>query len=130
MTGADGAAGEIGYSLRADLDVGLPLGRPRPLEDMISGQALARRAPTPMAAADIFGAAAAQPGLDRLVSQFVTELAFHVVNLAIFVNPARIAVGGGLVESGSGCGRAWRKPRRAPRSRPNWYPPASPQTRR
>ena len=66
---------------------------------MISGQALARRAPTAMAAADVFGAAAAEPGLDRLVSDFVTELAFHVVNLAIFVNPARIAVGGGLVQS-------------------------------
>jgi hypothetical protein len=79
--------------------VGLPLGARVPLEDMISGQALARRAPTAMAAADVFGAAAAEPGLDRLVSDFVTELAFHVVNLAIFVNPARIAVGGGLVQS-------------------------------
>jgi hypothetical protein len=69
------------------------------LEDMISGQALARRAPEPMRAADVFGAAASEPGLDRLVTEFVTELAFHVVNLAISVNPARIAVGGGLVRS-------------------------------
>ena len=99
IAGADGAAGEIGYNLRALPDVGLPLGARVPLEDMISGQALARRAPAPMAAADVFGAAAAEPGLDRLVSDFVTELAFHVVNLAIFVNPARIAVGGGLVQS-------------------------------
>ena len=99
IAGADGAAGEIGYNLRALPDVGLPLGARIPLEDMISGQALARRAPTAMAAADVFGAAAAEPGLDRLVSEFVTELAFHVVNLAIFVNPARIAVGGGLVQS-------------------------------
>ena len=63
--------------------MGLPLGARVPLEDMISGQALARRAPESMAAADVFGAAAAEPGLDRLVSEFVTELAFHVVNLAI-----------------------------------------------
>jgi len=47
----------------------------------------------------VFGAAASEPGLDRLVTEFVTELAFHVVNLAISVNPARIAVGGGLVRS-------------------------------
>jgi glucokinase len=99
VAGAHGAAGEIGYNLRALSDVGLPLDARVPLEDMISGQALARRAPQPMAAADVFGAADAQPGLDRLVSEFVTELAFHVVNLAISVNPARIAVGGGLVQS-------------------------------
>ena len=99
VAGADGAAGEIGYNLRALADVGLPLGARVPLEDMISGQALARRAPQPMAAADVFGAADAEPRLDRLVSEFVTELAFHVVNLAISVNPARIAVGGGLVQS-------------------------------
>jgi len=66
---------------------------------MISGQALGRRAPQSMAAADVFGAAADEPGLDLLVSEFVSELAFHVVNLAISVNPARIAVGGGLVRS-------------------------------
>ena len=98
VAGANGAAGEIGYNLRALQDVGLPLGARVPLEDMISGQALARRAPESMAAADVFGAAA-EPRLDRLVSDFVTELAFHVVNLAICVNPARIAVGGGLVQS-------------------------------
>jgi glucokinase len=99
VTGAHGAAGEIGYNLRSLADVGLPLGGRVPLEDMISGQALARRAPQSMAAADVFGAAAGEPGLDLLVSEFVTELAFHVVNIAICVNPARIAVGGGLVQS-------------------------------
>ncbi len=99
VAGADGAAGEIGYNLRALADVGLPLRARVPLEDMISGQALARRAPGAMEAADVFGAAASEPGLDRLVTDFVTELAFHVVNLAISVNPARIAVGGGLVRS-------------------------------
>jgi glucokinase len=98
VTGAHGAAGEIGYNLRGLADVGVPLGARVPLEDMISGQALARRAPQSMAAADVFGAAD-EPGLDLLVSEFVTELAFHVVNLAICVNPARIAVGGGLVQS-------------------------------
>jgi len=132
--GANGAAGEIGYNLRALADVGLALGDRVPLEDMISGQALARRAATldrtpdgtdrtpdgtdrtpdgtaaeargsaradgrPLAAADVLTASAAEPDLDQLASDFVTELAFHVVNLAILVNPVRIAVGGGLVRS-------------------------------
>jgi glucokinase len=120
VVGANGAAGEIGYNLRALSDVGLALGDRVLLEDMISGQALARRAaalppapdpadpstPTPatpaskpLAAVDVLTASPAEPGLDRLASEFVTELALHLVNLAIFVNPVRIAVGGGLVRS-------------------------------
>ena len=108
-------------------DVGLPLGARVPLEDMISGQALARRAPRSMAAADVFGAAAGEPGLDRLVSDFVTELAFHVVNLAIVREPGPDRGGRRHWSTpGSGCGRAWsRRSRRAPRSRPSWWPPAS-----
>jgi glucokinase len=76
-----------------------------PLEDMISGQALARRAAShsahgqPIAAGEVFEASRDDANLDRLVTDFVTELAFHVVNLAICVNPVRIAVGGGMVRS-------------------------------
>jgi glucokinase len=104
VTGANGAAGEIGYNLRSVADVGLALEARMPLEDMISGQALARQASRqarpggrPMTASDVFEASADEPELDHLLSQFVTELAFHLVNLAICVNPVRIAVGGGLV---------------------------------
>jgi glucokinase len=155
IAGANGAAGEIGYNLRALADVGLTLEDRVPLEDMISGQALDRRAAAldpgpgapartaggpartpdgpartanspartpdgpartanspartanspaspdgrPLAAADVLTANAAEPDLDQLASEFVAELAFHVVNLAILVNPVRIAVGGGLVRS-------------------------------
>jgi glucokinase len=72
---------------------------------MVSGQALAARAAAGeqraerLTAADIFAAGAADPELDALIDEFVTELAFHLVNLAILVNPARIAVGGGMVRS-------------------------------
>jgi len=38
-------------------------------------------------------------GLDDLITAFVDELAFHLVNLAILVNPAKIAVGGGMTRS-------------------------------
>ncbi len=34
-----------------------------------------------------------------MVNDFVDELAFHLVNAAILINPARIAVGGGMVGS-------------------------------
>jgi glucokinase len=52
-----------------------------------------------MTAAEVFAAGASDPRLDALLSEFVAELAYHVVNLAISINPARIAVGGGLVGS-------------------------------
>jgi predicted NBD/HSP70 family sugar kinase len=103
--GGNGAAGEIGYNLRTASDVGVPLAARVPLEDMISGQAMARRAAgqsahgRPMAAGEVFEASLGDQGLGRLVTDFVTELAFHVVNLAICLNPVRIAVGGGMVQS-------------------------------
>lgn len=105
LNGSNGAAGEIGYNLRAAADVGVPLAARTMLEDMISGQALARRAAGhtehggPMEAAAVFEAGPADPGLDSLLTDFVTELAFHLVNLAIAINPVRIAVGGGMVRS-------------------------------
>jgi glucokinase len=105
LRGGNGAAGEIGYNLRSAADVGVPLAARTMLEDMISGQALARRATGHTApgelmdAAEVFEASRDVPGLDDLVTEFVAELAFHVVNLAICINPVRIAVGGGMVRS-------------------------------
>jgi len=127
LSGSQGAAGEIGYSLRQPADVGRADGLRIPLEDMVSGQALRRRASllrasspavgadgartdsaspdgaSPdgrlLSAAEVFAAAASDRDLDDLISDFVDELAFHVVNLAIAVNPARIAVGGGITRS-------------------------------
>jgi glucokinase len=105
MNGVNGAAGEIGYNLRSVTDVGLALDQRALLEHMVSGQALAERAADggragpPLTAADVFAAGAADSDLDGLIDDFVDELAFHLVNLAILVNPARIAVGGGIVRS-------------------------------
>ncbi len=102
--GGDGAAGEIGYNLRSAADVGLALGERTMLEEIVSGLALGRRAsagrgPGQLTAADVFAAAGTDPALSALVAEFATELAFHLVNLAILVNPARIVVGGGIVRS-------------------------------
>src|SRR5262249_61348084 len=99
LAGMSGAAGEIGYNLRTMADVGVPLAARTTLEDMISGQALARRAAghtadgQPMAAGRVFEASRDVPELDRLLNDFAAELAYHVVNLAICPNPVPIAEG-------------------------------------
>lgn len=102
LPGSQGAAGEIGYSLREPGDVGRAGGVRIPLEDMVSGQALQRRAGLQgrrLTAAEVFAASVSDADLNDLISDFLDELAFHVVNLAIAVNPARIAVGGGMTRS-------------------------------
>ena len=116
VAGVNGAAGEIGYNLRSVADVGRALDQRSLLEHMVSGQALAERAADgegaegrghgaadgagqPLTAADVFAAAGADRRLDGLINDFADELAFHLVNLAILVNPQRIAVGGGMVRS-------------------------------
>ena len=102
LVGRDGAAGEIGYNLRQVADVGLADGQRIMLEDMVSGMALQRRASSPgrqVTAADVFDRTDGEASLDGLITAFVDELAFHLVNLAILVNPAKIAVGGGMTRS-------------------------------
>ncbi|MCQ4212971.1 ROK family protein [Streptomyces longispororuber] len=74
LTGRHGASGEIGYNLRAPDDVGRT--DRVPLEAAVSGKALRRGTPTP---------------------EFTRELAYHLVNLTIAVDPERIVVGGGMV---------------------------------
>ena len=108
VLGSHGAAGEIGYNLRTPLDVGLGLGDRLTLEDVVSGQALPRRAADlglvssddgQLTAADVFRASQGEPALDELITAFVNELAFHLTNIAILVDPVRVAVGGGIVRS-------------------------------
>jgi glucokinase len=62
----------------------------------VSGRALARL--SGRAAAEAF-ADGADPRLAAIADQFTAELAFHVVNLAISIDPVRIAVGGGMTRS-------------------------------
>jgi len=94
LAGANGAAGEIGYNLRRLSDVGYA--GYVPLEEAVSGRALAGLAGRP--AAEAF-AAEAGTRLAAVADQFIIELAFHVVNLAICIDPVRIAVGGGMTRS-------------------------------
>jgi glucokinase len=105
LAGGHGAAGEIAYNLRTLEDVGRELGQRVMLENMVSGQALPGRALEAglghdgQSAADIFLASRHDQAFDDLIGEFVDELAFHLTNLAILVDPVRIAVGGGMVRS-------------------------------
>jgi predicted NBD/HSP70 family sugar kinase len=96
--GAHGAAGEIGYSVRAPADgAGFAAGR-APLEEFIGGRAIGERAGAllgqSLTAADVFS----HPDLpQRFLDDWLAELTMHVANLAIAIDPERIAVGGGLM---------------------------------
>ncbi|MEU8227325.1 ROK family protein [Kribbella sp. NPDC048915] len=102
ITGAHGASGEIGYNVRSPADV--YAGDERTiLEHVVSGQALeitgTARLGRPVTAADVFTTARTRPEAAVLAEEFVRELAMHLANLAIAVDPSRIVVGGGLVRS-------------------------------
>jgi glucokinase len=103
VSGSHGAAGEIAYNLRRPTDVGRATGDRILLEDRVSGLALSRQATRatgrPMRAADVFATHAADPVTGTVLQEFVAELCFHVVNLVIALDPARVAVGGGMVRS-------------------------------
>ena len=102
LTGANGAAGEIGYSLRDAADaIGFAHGH-APLEEFVGGRAIGERAGRALGidltAADAF-ARADLPS--DFIDETLNELSLHVVNLAIALDPARIAVGGGLMAQGA-----------------------------
>lgn len=103
VNGGRGAAGEIGYNLRDVRDVGVPLSKRVSLEEVASGKALAERARRelglPTTAAQVFALAGSDPRAAAIVEEFVQELALHVVNVAVALDPVRIAVGGGMVRS-------------------------------
>jgi glucokinase len=103
VVGAHGAAGEIGYNLRSPDDVGLAEADRVILEAAVSGRALADLAGAalerPASAADTFELAKTNLDAGVLVGDFVRELAMHVVNLAVAIDPVRIAVGGGMMRS-------------------------------
>jgi glucokinase len=99
LHGANGAAGEIGYSLLgASERTGAADGR-APLEEFAGGRAIGERASallgTPVTAADVFEHP--DPRARELLEAALDELAVQVANMAIVVDPARIAVGGGLM---------------------------------
>lgn len=101
LSGAHGASGEIGYNLRSVLDThGAAQGR-APLEEAVGGRFIGERSSKllggPLNAADVFAHRDIRARF--LVDEILAELATHIANLAILIDPARIAVGGGLMSS-------------------------------
>jgi glucokinase len=99
LHGANGAAGEIGYSLRGgDEQTGAADGR-APLEELAGGRAIGERASrllgAPVTAAEVFEHP--DPRARALLDAALDAVAVQVANMAILIDPARIAVGGGLM---------------------------------
>jgi glucokinase len=102
LRGAHGACGEIGYSLRGVTnEVGFAGGH-APLEKAVGGRAIGERGSKLLggnvSAAEVF--ASADVRARSLGDQALDELALHVANIAILIDPARIAIGGGLMGPG------------------------------
>ncbi|WP_109481105.1 ROK family protein [Paraburkholderia sp. C35] len=100
LRGAHGAAGEIGYQLR-----GVPGEVPfaaggAPLENFISGRALADRstelAGRPLTTREALAMTATDPRIAALVDEALNVLAVHVANMVLTLDPSRIAIGGGM----------------------------------
>lgn len=103
LRGAHGAAGEIAYQLR-----GTPGERPfceggAPLEQFISGRALADRASALLGRAvsgrQAFELAPDIPALADMLRHTLDVLVVHIVNIALTLDPARIAIGGGMARA-------------------------------
>ena len=102
LTGAHGASGEIGYNLRSTADNYGAAHNRAPLEEAVGGRFIGERASRllkePLSAADVFAHTDVRARF--LVDETLAEVAMHVANLAILIDPARIAVGGGMMSSG------------------------------
>lgn len=102
VLGAHGAAGEIGYNLRCVDDAGAFADGRAPLEELAGerfiGARASRLAGSEMTSARAF--AARDTATRTLVDDTLDELAVRVANMAILLDPERIAVGGGMMASG------------------------------
>jgi glucokinase len=102
LDGANGAAGEIGYSLLSTRDEGGAANGRAPLEEVAGGRAIGERGSRvlggTLTAAEVF--AHPDERARAIVEGALAQLAVSVANVAIVIDPARIAVGGGLMTSG------------------------------
>jgi glucokinase len=101
ISGAHGAAGEIGYSLSGANGQRAFIDGHAPLEEVVGGRFIGARASRVagrgLSTADAF--AARDPATCGLVDDTLGELAVHVANMALLLDPERIAVGGGMMGS-------------------------------
>jgi glucokinase len=103
--GANGAAGEIGYLAPSPAAVD----RRRPgealLEERLGGRGVATWASAelgrPVTMADLFVPESGDERLARLRGRLLEEICFWVANVAVVLDPQRVAVGGGLMRAAS-----------------------------
>lgn len=102
LEGAHGAAGEIGYSLLEPGQAGFAVGR-APLEEQVSGSGIALQVGSllgrSVTAAEAFVLAEQDPAVRAVLERSLALLGQHVANLAIALDPAVIAVAGGVAEN-------------------------------
>ena len=98
IPGVHGAAGEIGYLLREPGEPGYAHGH-APLEEYTSGGGLAARGTTllrrSVTAVDL-AASRDQPAVASLLDDAAATIGMTVANLATFLDPERVVVGGGM----------------------------------
>jgi glucokinase len=98
IPGMHGAAGEIGYLLREPGEPGYAHGH-APLEEYTSGSGLAARGTTllrrSVTAVDL-AASRDQPAIASLLDDAAATIGMTVANLATFLDPERVVVGGGM----------------------------------
>jgi glucokinase len=101
LPGAHGASGEIAYVAGGGEDRGAYVDGHAPLEELAGGRFIGERASRlagrALSTHDAFRSD--DPAVAALVDATLDELAVHVANLAIALDPERVAVGGGLMGS-------------------------------
>ena len=101
LDGAHGASGELAYVRRGAGEAEAYADGHAPLEELAGGRFIGERASAlagrPLTAAEAF--AADDAPIVALVDRTLDELAVQVANVAILIDPACIAVGGGLMAS-------------------------------
>jgi glucokinase len=101
VPGAHGAAGEIGYSLLGSDNERTYAAGAAPLEELAGGRFIGVHAShlsgRPMTAVQAF--ADPDPAIRKLVDCALNRLSTQVANLALQIDPQRIAFGGGMMAS-------------------------------
>lgn len=103
LMGAHGASGEIAYNIVDHNDLGDADDGRAPLEEIVGGRHIGERARDITGgvahAHAVFHAARSDAEARAFIAETLAHLSMHVANLAILVDPARIAIGGGLMQS-------------------------------
>jgi glucokinase len=103
LRGAHGAAGEVAYQLRGTPGEPCFADGAAPLEDFVSGRALSRNASAllgrEISTRDTFALAETDARLAALIAETLHVLGVHLVNIALMLDPACVALGGGMARA-------------------------------